>query len=73
MVLMNCRFVIVGIGGDTVFHLEEVVGVPIYIGFGRSGQAHHECVKIFKDSPILFKNAPVAFVNNNQVKMRRCK
>src|SRR5699024_9147663 len=70
MVLMNGRFVIVGIGGDAVLHLEEVVGVPVHIGFRRGRKGDHECVKIFKNSPILFKDAPVAFVNDDQIKMR---
>src|SRR5699024_6312904 len=33
VVLLNRRFVIVGVGGDAVFHLEKVVGVPVYICF----------------------------------------
>ena len=56
-----------------MFHFKEIVGVPIYIRFRRSGKANHQSIKIFKNCPVLFENTPVAFINNNQVKMRRSK
>ena len=73
MVLVHCRFVVIGIGRNTMLHLEEVVGIPIHIGFRRGSKAHHEGVKILKNGPVFLENAPVAFINDNQVKVGRSK
>ena len=54
-----------------MFHLKKVVGIAVNIGFRRGGEAHHHSVEILKNRPILFENAPVAFVNDNQIEMRR--
>ena len=69
MVLIHRRFVIVGIGGNAAFHLEKVVGIPVYIGFGSSGETHQNPIEIFKNRPVFLENAAVAFVNDNQVKV----
>ena len=56
-----------------MFHLEEIVGVAVHIGFRRSSKADHQSIKVFKNRPVLFENTPVAFINDDQIKMRRSK
>ena len=56
-----------------MLHLKEIVGIPIHIRFRRGSKANHQSIEVFKNHPVFFENAPVAFINNNQVKMRRSK
>ena len=69
MVLIHCRFVIVGVGGDAALHLKKVVGVPVDVGLGSGGQPNQNGIEILKDSPVFLEDAPMALVDDNQVKM----
>ena len=71
MILAYRRLIVVGVGGNAMLHLEKIIGVAVYVCFGRSSQAHHKRVKIRKDGPVFLKNAPVALVNDNQIKVCR--
>ena len=73
MILVNGCFIIVGIGGNTVGHFKEVVGIAVHICFRRGRKADHQGIEILKNRPVFLENAPVAFVNDDQIKMRRCK
>ena len=73
MILIYCRLVVVCIGGNAMLHLEEIIGVAIDIRFRGSCQTDHDRIKVFKDSTVLFENAAVAFVDDNEVKMCRGK
>ena len=73
MILLYRCFVVIGIGGDAVFHFKKVIGIPIHIRFRRSGEAHQERVEILKNGPVFFENTAVALINDNQIKMCRGK
>ena len=73
MVGVDRRVVIVGVGGDAVFHLEKVVGVAVHIGFRGGGQAHQNRIEIIKNGAVFLENAAVALVHDDKVKMRRGK
>ena len=73
MVLIDCRLIVVCIGGDAMLHLEKIIGVAVDIRFRCCGQTDHDRIKVFKDSTVLFENAAVAFVDDNEVKMCRGK
>ena len=73
MVGVDRRVVIVGVGGDAMFHLEKVVGVAVYIGFRGGGQAHQNRVEIVEDGTVFLENTAVALVHDDEVKMRRGK
>ena len=73
MVLIHRRVVIIGIGRHPVLHFEELIGVAVHISFGRSGKPHHDSIKILENSPVLFENAPMALVDDNEVKVGRGK
>ena len=65
MVLVDRCFIIIGVSRDTMLHLKEIVGVPIYICFRRSSKTNHQSIKVFKNRPVLFENTSVAFINND--------
>ena len=69
MVGMNRRLVVIGIGGNPVLHLKEIVGIPIHVRLRRGSQPHHHSVKIVKNRPVFLENTAVAFINDNQVKV----
>ena len=71
MILPHSRFVIVSVGGHAVLHFEEIIGVAVHVGFRRGGEPHHQRVKVLKNRPVFFENAPVAFINDDQIEMRR--
>ena len=73
MILPHCRLVIVGIGRHPVLHLKKVISIAVHIRLGRSGEAHHDRVKILENGPVFFENAAMALVNDDQVKVRRAK
>ena len=52
MILLYRCFVVIGIGGDAVFHFKKVIGIPIHIRFRRSGEAHQERVEILKNGAL---------------------
>ena len=65
MVLVDRRFVIIGISGDTVLHLKEIVGIPIHVRFRRGSKPNHQGIKVFENRPIFFENTPMAFINDD--------
>ena len=69
MVGVDRRVVIVGVGGDAMFHLEKVVGVAVYIGFRGGGQAHQNRIEIIKNGAVFLENAAVALVHDDKVKV----
>ena len=69
MVGVDRRIVIVGVGGDAVFHLEKVVGVAVYIGFRGGGQTHQNRIEIIKNGAVFLENAAVALVHDDKVKV----
>ena len=73
MVLINCRFIVVGVSRDTMLHFKEIVGVAVNIGLWGCCQSNQHRIKIFKDGTVLFKDAAMTLVNNDQVKMNRRK
>ena len=73
MILINSRLIIVCIRRHTMFHFKEIIRIPIHIRFRRRRQTNHDCIKILENRPVFLKNTAVAFVNNNQIKMCRCK
>ena len=70
VILMHGGIVVVDIGGDAVFQLEEFIGVSGHFGFRRGGQAKKDGIEVFKDGAIFFEDAPVAFVDDDEVEMR---
>ena len=71
MILLYRCFVVIGIGGNAVFHLEEIISIAVHVRFRRSSKAYQERVEILKNGPVFFENAAVALVNDNQVKVGR--
>ena len=69
MVGVDRRVVIVGVGGDAVFHLEKIVGVAVHIGFRGGGQTHQNRIEIIKNSAVFLENAAVALVHDDKVKV----
>ena len=70
VILMHGGVVVVGIGGNAVFELEEFIGVSGHFGFRRSGQAEENGVEVFKDGAIFFEDAPVTFVDDDEIEVR---
>ena len=71
MILIHGGFIVIGVCGHAVLHLEEIVGIAVYICFRGSRQAHHIRIKILKDRSVFLKNTAVALVNDDEVKVRR--
>ena len=65
MILLHRCFVVVGVGGNAVFHLEKIIGIAVDVRFRRGGKAHQERVEILKNGPVFFENAAVALVNDD--------
>ena len=72
MILINRGFVVVGIGRDIMWSLKKVIGIAVNIGLWGCRQSNQYRVKVFKDGAVLFKDAAVTFVNDNQIKVSRC-
>ena len=72
-IYLNRRFIVIRIRRDTVFHLKKIVSIPVHVGFRRCSQPYKNRVKILKYRTVFLKNAPVAFVHDNQIKMCRRK
>ena len=55
MILLYRCFVVIGIGGNTVFHLEEIISIAVHVRFRRSNKAYQERVEILKNGPVFLK------------------
>src|SRR5699024_8681210 len=71
MVLVHCGFIVVGVGRDIMWHLKKVIGIAVNVCLWGCCQSDQHCVKVFKDGAVLFKDAAVALINDNQVKVSR--
>ena len=59
----------IGIGGDTIFEVEEAIGVAIDFIFGGGGQADEQRIEIGKDGAVFLENGAVGLVDDDEIEM----
>ena len=57
------------IGRNTVFQVEQPVGIAVHLVFGRGGQAHQQRIEIIKDGSIFMEDRTMRLVDDDQIKM----
>ena len=70
---MRCDrlLITIGIRRYSQLSLEEIIRIPIHIRLRRRREPHQDRIEIIENRPILFENAPMALIDDDQIEMRR--
>lgn len=67
--VLHCFVKRISIGRDTVFQVEEAVGIAIHVLLGGRRQAYQERIEVIEDRAVLLENGPVGFINDDEVEV----